>query len=109
MIGSQLLSHLMADKALGPMLATYNGRPAIFEQTVPGDKDKGWSGKQFSRIIYDIDTEASPTRKTTGTLRVDIESTDSSTQFDAISPILKAAIDGYFFRPMMETRSRRGG
>ncbi|HBD86336.1 MAG TPA: hypothetical protein DC001_02790 [Clostridiales bacterium] len=97
MIESQLLSHLIADKTLGPMLATYNGKPAIFEQTAPGDKDKNWSGKQFSRIIYDIDTEASPARKTTGTLRIDVESTDSSTQFDAISPVLKAAIDGYFF------------
>jgi hypothetical protein len=97
MIESQLYQHLLANEQLGPMLATYNSKPAVFEQIVPADNDAGWDGKQFSRIVYDIDTEASPTRRTTGTLRVDVESTDSSAQFDEISPILKAAIDGLFF------------
>jgi hypothetical protein len=97
MIENQLLQHLMADDALRKMLAIHNGKPAVFEQVVPPDNHEGWDGKQFSRIVFDINTEESPTRKATGTLSVDIECTDSSTQFDEISPVLKAAIDGYFF------------
>ena len=42
MIEQALYEHLKSQEALALMLATYNNKPAIFNQEVPADSDPLW-------------------------------------------------------------------
>lgn len=61
-------------------LASYAGKPAVFYQQIPHNKERGWeNGQQFPRIIYMADWEYSGKRKKSGRLAVDIFCTNENT------------------------------
>ena len=39
-------------------MAVYAGLPAVFYQGAPDDRQKGWEGEQYPRIVYTIDMQA---------------------------------------------------
>lgn len=99
MIEQALIEHLRKQTALTELLTTYNRIPAIFNQEAPADVDNLWaSGVQYSRIVFAEDIQGDPERTMGGTLVVDIMCGDGHQQFpETIEPILRSAIDGYFF------------
>lgn len=99
MIEVQLRQHLLQQEALSPFLATYAGDMAIFNQEAPADNDSGWGdGSQYGRIVFYIDMQDDPQRNISGTMGVDIYCESGTEQVpEAIEPILRSLIDGYFF------------
>lgn len=98
MIEQALYEHLTAQESLYPYLATYSGRPAIFNQEAPADTDQFWeSGPQYGRIVFAVDLQGDPERDVAATLAVDILCKKDEQFPEEIEPIVKDLIDGYFF------------
>lgn len=97
MIEEPLYKYLCESEQLTSLLTSFQGLPAIFQQIAPKDTDKDWNGKQFSRIVYDIDKTGDDERKISGTLFVDVMSSDTSTPPEDIEKVLKELVDGHFF------------
>ena len=53
-------------------MAVYAGLPAVFYQGAPDDRQKGWEGEQYPRIVYTIDMQADEERKSAGVMQVDL-------------------------------------
>lgn len=96
MIEAQVRTHLISQEALKPYMTTYAGQMAVFNQEAPADTDPNWAqGSQYGRIVFYIDMQDDPQRNISGTMGVDLYcETDAP---EEIEPILRAAIDGYFF------------
>lgn len=98
MIETQVRKHLIQQEKLKPYLTTYAGFPAVFYQEAPDDQDELWAkGSQYGRIVFYIDMHDDPQRNISGTMGVDIYCESGKQLPEEIEPILKAAIDGYFF------------
>lgn len=101
MIETSLYNHLLdQEQILGPLLATYDRKPAIFNQEAPDDQDELWeSPTQYGRIVFYVDMSKDPERKASGTLMVDImcEKGGQSPPPEEIEPLVREMIDGYFF------------
>lgn len=98
MIEKALLEHLRKQEELFPFLATYDTLPAIFNQEAPGDTDTLWSeGPQYGRIVFAEDLQGDPERCLGGTLVVDIQCRGDDQYPEAIEPIVRKLIHGYFF------------
>ena len=54
-------------------MAVYAGLPAVFYQGAPDDRQKGWEGEQYPRIVYTIDMQADLYCDERKTLPEDIE------------------------------------
>lgn len=68
-------------------MAVYAGLPAVFYQGAPDDRQKGWEGEQYPRIVYTIDMQADEERKSAGVMQVDLycdERKNSSGRYRAI-------------------------
>lgn len=63
---------LGSDPIIAPMLATWNGEPAVFYQTAPPDKDRGWSRIQYPRVDYAVDWTYNPERKADGACQINV-------------------------------------
>lgn len=98
MIEQALYEHLKTHPAIIPLLTTYNGEPAVFNQEAPSDKDELWAdGPQYSRIVFAVDISDDPERAMGGTLAVDVMCKEGAAVPEDLEPIVRAAIDGYFF------------
>lgn len=98
MIEQALYQHLQEQEALHPYLATWAGLPAIFSQKVPDDTDPLWEdGKQYGRIVFEVDLQGDPERTMGGILTVDILCKEGEQFPEEIEPILRPLIHGYFF------------
>lgn len=104
MIEEALYSHLQSQDVLSPFLASYGGNKAIFNQEAPADTDAGWdSDLQYGRIVFAIDTQTDPERGVSATLMVDISCKNGEQVPEEIEPLVRTAIDGYFFSQGMTT------
>lgn len=97
MIEEPLYEYLCASEQLTSLLTSFQGIPAIFQQIAPKDTDEGWDDRQFARIVYDIDKTGDDERKISGSLFVDVMSSDTSTPPEDIEKVLKELVDGHFF------------
>lgn len=114
MIEEALYKHLQdQDDILGPYLAKYCGKMAIFNQEVPPDTDPGWGDgygygydeddeeeekeSQYGRIVFAMDLSEDPERKYSGILAVDIQCEKDIQEPEVLEPIVRSLIDGYFF------------
>lgn len=97
MIEEVLFEYLCNSEQLSSLLTKHDDIPAIFQQIAPKDTDGGWNGRQFARIVYDIDKSGDPARKISGMLFMDIMCSDNSEPPESIEKVLKELIDGYFF------------
>lgn len=98
MIEEALYNHLTSSPELSPQLATYNGKPAVFNQEAPSDKDERWGdGPQYSRVVFAVDLTDDPERAMGGTLAVDVMCKDDQAFPEDLEPLVRELIDGYFF------------
>lgn len=98
MIEQALYEHLSVQEALFPYLASYDNKPAIFNQEAPSDMDALWgSGPQYGRIVFAVDIQGDPERTMGGTLVVDIMCKEDEQVPEEIEPIVRTLIHGYFF------------
>lgn len=99
MIDVQVRQHLIKQSELEPYLTKYAGDTAVFYQEAPDDQDEFWAtGSQYGRIVFYIDMQDDPQRNISGTMGVDLYCEKGTTQLpEMIEPLLKAALDGYFF------------
>lgn len=79
MIFNELLREiLIGDEDLAKCLTTFNGEPAVFYYSAPGDTQKGWKkGSQYPRIVFYVDMLADMERKSAGTATVEIYCDDA--------------------------------
>lgn len=83
-------------------LAKYASIPAVFFQSAPDDKANGWKGRmQYPRIDYVVDLQHNPERKTSGTLTLNIWSTEEEgvTPPEELEPIVRQLLCGVFLKP----------
>ena len=98
MIEQVLYEHLQRNGEKIPAMATYNGRPAIFNQEAPSDADELWGeGPQYGRIVFAVDLQGDPERDVSASLLVDIMCKENEQYPEDIEPIVRELIDGYFF------------
>lgn len=98
MIEQALYEHLLEQRELSDYLATYDGKPAIFNQEAPADTDTLWGkGPQYGRVVFAEDLQGDPERIMGGTLVVDIMCKKDDQFPEEIEPILRPLIHGYFF------------
>lgn len=98
MIEQALYNHLISSPELSPLLATYNGEPAVFNQEAPSDKDSLWGdGPQYTRVVFAVDLTDDPERAMGGTLSVDVMCKDGDAFPEDLEPLIRELIDGYFF------------
>lgn len=98
MIEQALYQHLQEQDSLRPYLAEYAGKMAIFNQTIPSDKDPDWGeGPQYGRIVFSVDLQGNPERTLGGKLTLDILCKEGEQFPEEIEPILRPLIHGYFF------------
>lgn len=98
MIEQALYQHLQAQEALRPYLATYDSKPAVFNQEAPADNDGLWgSGSQYGRVVFAVDLQGDPERTMGGLLSVDILCKEDEQFPEEVEPILRPLIHGYFF------------
>jgi hypothetical protein len=97
MINTVLFNHLAAQSELTSLLAKYDNVVAIFDQEIAPDKEKGWTGEQYPRIVYAVDMTSDPERDISGILAVDILCENRKQSPEEIEAVLKKYIDGFFF------------
>lgn len=67
-----IYQRLVSSPALGELLATYKGRPAVFYGRAANADDSGWDKEQYPRIDYTVDTQENPARNASGILAVNV-------------------------------------
>ncbi|MDO4280783.1 MAG: hypothetical protein Q4C56_04050 [Peptococcaceae bacterium] len=98
MIEEALYGHLIGYAPLCDQLASYGGVAAVFNQKAPADTDPLWDeGPQYPRLVFAVDIQGDPARTMGGTLAVDIMSKESGAPPEVLEPIVREAIDDYFF------------
>lgn len=109
MIEEVIYTHMQDNgNDLGPFLATYANKMAIFNQEAPKDTDSAWNqGSQYGRIVFLVDMREDVERKVSGTLTIDIECEDGKQVPEEIAPIVLSLIDGYFFTDSELTMAAR--
>jgi hypothetical protein len=89
-----LYQQMKNDTFIAAALATFSGVTAIFEIQAPNDKDPGWTGKQYPRIVYSVDKREDPERKVSGTLLIDISTKGAIEDLEAQ---MRAILSNVFF------------
>lgn len=80
-------------------LAKYAGQPAVFYQNAPDDKQKGWNGAQYPRIVYTIDMQADEERKSAGVMQVDLYCDEAVTMPEDIEPHIRECLKNLIVKP----------
>jgi len=98
MLDKAIYEHLVNAPELAPLLTSYAGKAAVFNQEAPTDTDPNWAdGAQYGRIIFALDVQGDPARAMGGSLMVDVMC-DAGTQApEELEPVVRKLIDGYFF------------
>ena len=91
-----LYAHLIECEDLTKSLTTYNGEPAIFNQTAPDDMDDLWGGTQYGRVIFFANMQADAERQISGTLGIDLQVEDA-TNIERLAQTIQNEVDSHFF------------
>jgi hypothetical protein len=92
-------NRLRSSTALEEKLVSFNNKPAIFYQQIPGDTDDGWEGEQYPRIDFTIDMQANPERQSSGQMLLDITCIDTGISPEEIETDTRAVIKDVFMAP----------
>lgn len=97
----ELIHKRMSDcEPLTGLLAKYAGKPAIFFQSVPDDRQHGWKEKtQYPRIVYAIDMQANQERKSAGTMEVSLLCDEAGTMPEDIEPFVRECLKDLIINP----------
>lgn len=88
------------NEAIAGKMARYAGQPAIFLQSAPADKQKGWGQKsQYPRIVNTVLLRADAERKRQGVLTVDFYCDISSSIPEEIEPVIRASLKDILMQP----------
>ena len=68
----KLFGRLVEDEGLVKLLATYDGRPAVFYQRAAAADSEKWSDERYPRIDYNLDMQENPSRNASGKLTLHI-------------------------------------
>lgn len=95
-----LYNRLCNFEPLTSLLATYDGKPAVFFQSAPDDGQAGWGQKtQYPRLVYDLDMQANTERKSSGTMLVALFCDRAGTEPEAIEPLVRQCLKDLFLKP----------
>lgn len=95
---------LIEDVVFKKSLAQYGGFPAIFNGSVPDDKQEGWDGKsQYPRICYALDFQVNPERSSAGTMDFAIYCESSDERLKALENESKLRLQDVIMRPENES------
>lgn len=98
-----IYQYLLSQQNIAEKLVTYNDVPAIFNREAPAATDEAWeAGKQYPRIIFGLDMQDDPERKTSGTLIMDVYISNDLFLEDII-PLVINAVSGCFFSDSTDT------
>ena len=105
MLEAIIYDYLKNNEAITKMLTLYDGNPAIFNMEAPSDMDTHWrDGPQYPRMIYELNMQDNPERKTSGTLSVDFFfARDGNLFMEDVEPIIKEEVNGCFFSDETDT------
>lgn len=92
-----LYTHLMSCNQLSDYLARYDGKLAVFNQTIPDANDEKWSEERYAHIVFFTDMHPDKRRKIDGILKICIYCNESTNHLDDIVSIVKENINDYFF------------
>jgi len=95
---------LVEDEIFKSSLAQYSGFPAIFNGSVPDDKQDGWEGKaQYPRICYALDFQVNPERASVGTMDFAIYCESSDSGLQKLESEAKSRLKDVIMRPENES------
>ncbi len=98
MLDKAIYEHLVNTPELAPLLTSYAGKAAVFNQEAPADTDPNWADKaQYGRIIFALDVQGDPARAMGGSLMVDVMCEAGKQAPEELEPAVRTLIDGYFF------------
>lgn len=98
MLEQVICEHLQSSEALAHMLASYDGKPAVFNYKEPAADDQKWQGEaRYGRIVISLQIRDDPSRMRSGSLAVDILSKSDTQLYKDMEPIVRDNLDGYFF------------
>lgn len=98
-----IYQYLLSQQNIAEKLITYDEKPAIFHREAPASTDEAWQqGNQYPRIIFGLDMQEDPERKTSGSLIMDVYISDDVFLEDII-PLVKGAVSGCFFSDSTDT------
>ncbi len=98
MLDKAIYEHLVNAPELAPLLTSYAGKAAVFNQEAPADTDPNWAdGAQYGRIIFALDVQGDPARAMGGSLMVDVMCEAGTQAPEELEPVVRKLIDGYFF------------
>ncbi len=93
-----IYKRLTEEEDIASALATYAGKPAVFYQTAPDDK-QAWGKDQYPRIVFTIDLRADQERKTAGVLQADLYCDESHTAPEQIAPHIRDCLTNLILKP----------
>lgn len=100
----EILFELLAENEdLKPLLAVFEGKPAVFYMKPPEDTDTGWEGGQYPRVIFYPDLYEDLEKKRAGLLEMDIECKDHKIHPREIELALSHALANTFVQPRRGT------
>lgn len=92
-----IFQYLISQKDITEKLTSFEDAPAIFNREAPAAADSGWKpGQQYPRIIFGLDMQEDPERKTSGTLIMDVY-ISHEIMLEDIIPGVVSAVSGRFF------------
>lgn len=98
-----IFQYLISQQNITEKLTAYNDAPAIFNREAPASTDEAWKpGQQYPRIIFGLDMQEDPERKTSGTLVMDVYKSNDVFLEDIV-PVVTEAISGCFFSKEKDT------
>jgi len=87
-------------KPITELMALFSGKPAIFYQIAPDDRQKGWNGKsQYPRIVYGIDMQVNQERKSAGTMEISLLCDEAGTEPEKIEPLIRECLKDLIINP----------
>lgn len=92
-----IYNYLISQTNITDKLTTYHGIPAIFNREAPAATDPGWKpGQQYPRIIYGLDMQDDPERKTSGTLIMDVYISNEIFLEDIVPAVVDSVTERFF-------------
>lgn len=98
MLEQIICEHLQGSGQLAALLASYDGKPAVFDYKVPAEDDVKWQGEaRYGRVVFTMQTRDDPGRTKNGSLSVGLLSEKDTQRYKDMEPIVRNRLDGYFF------------
>lgn len=98
-----IYNYLVSNESITEKLTRYQDIPAVFNREAPAATNSEWkAGQQYPRIIFGLDMQEDPERKTSGTLIMDVYISNDIFLEDII-PAVADAVSGRFFSDEKDT------